>query len=57
MNYNLKRKMKNILKHEIFQKFLGWLISLYIKVCYQSSIWIEKNDEVVLEHLKKKRVL
>ena len=55
MNYNLKRKMKNILKHEIFQKFLGWLISLYIKVCYQSSIWIEKNDEVVLEHLKKKK--
>lgn len=47
MSCNLKKKMKKILKHRYSQLFIGWFISLYLKICFHSSIWHTKNSEVV----------
>ena len=55
MSYNSKRKMKKIFKHKYFQLFLGWTISFYIKLCFQTSIWLTKNSEVVEKHIKKNK--
>ena len=55
MNYNLKEKMKKILKHRYSQIFFGWIISIYIKICFQSSIWLIKNDEIVGKLIKQKK--
>ncbi len=54
MNYNLKDKMiKKILKNKYLQSFLGWLISVYIKICFHTSIWLVKNSNVIDNYLKK----
>ncbi len=55
MSYNLKRKMKRIFKHKYFQIFLGWVISYYIKLCFQTSIWLTKNSEIVEKSIKKNK--
>ena len=55
MIYNSKRKMKRIFKHKYFQLFLGWTISIYLKVCFQTSIWLTKNSEIVERHIKKNK--
>ena len=55
MIYNLKRKMKRIFKHKYFQLFLGWTISFYLKLCFQTSIWLTKNSEIVEKHIKKNK--
>jgi len=47
--------IKQILKNENSQKFLGWIISLYIKICYHSSLWHVKNNEVIEKQLRKKK--
>ena len=44
--------MKRILKHKYFQLFLGWLISFYIKLCFQTSIWVTKNSEIAEKCIK-----
>lgn len=46
--------MKKILKNKFVQSFLGWLISIYIKVCFHTSIWIVKNSYEVDKQIKKK---
>ncbi len=46
--------MKKILKNKFAQSFLGWLISIYIKVCFHTSIWIVKNSNEVDKQIKKK---
>lgn len=38
--------MKKILKHKYFQIFLGWIISIYLRICFQTSIWFTKNTEI-----------
>lgn len=55
MNFNLKEKMKKILKHRNFQILLGWIISIYIKVCYHSSVWMTKNENIPKNLIKKKK--
>ena len=55
MIYNSKRKMKRIFKHKYFQLFLGWTISFYLKLCFQTSIWLTKNSEIVEKHIKKNK--
>ena len=47
--------MKRIFKHKYFQLFLGWVISFYIKICFQTSIWLTKNSEIVEKLLKKNK--
>ena len=47
--------MKRIFKHKYFQSFLGWVISFYIKICFQTSIWLTKNSEIVEKLLKKNK--
>ena len=47
--------MKRIFKHQYFQVFLGWVISFYIKICFQTSIWLTKNSEIVEKLLKKNK--
>ena len=55
MIYNSKRKMKRIFKHKYIQLFLGWTISFYLKLCFQTSIWLTKNSEIVEKHIKKNK--
>ena len=47
--------MKRIFKHKYFQLFLGWTISFYLKLCFQTSIWLTKNSEIVEKHIKKNK--
>ena len=57
MNYNSKGKMiKKIFKSKLVQLFSGWLISVYIKICFHSSVWIIKNTDSVEKEIKKKKV-
>ncbi len=50
--------IKKIFKKKLVQLFLGWLISVYIKICFHSSIWITKNtNSVNNEIIKKKSVI
>ena len=36
------------------QSFLSWIISLYIKICYHSSIWLVKDNHRVEKIVSKK---
>ncbi len=47
--------MKRIFKHKFLQLFLGWIISCYIKLCFQTSIWLTKNSEIVDKYIKKNK--
>ena len=47
--------MKKIFKNKYFQLFLGWIISTYMKLCFQTSIWLTKNSEIVEKHIKKNK--
>ena len=47
--------MKKILKHKYLQIFLGWIISFYIKICFQTSIWLTKNSNVREKLIKQKK--
>ena len=50
-----KQNDKKILKHNNFQLFLGWLISFYIRICFNTSTWIIKNVDVVTNIVNKKQ--
>ncbi len=47
--------IKKILTHKITQAFLGWLISFYIRICYHTSFWFVKNEDVIINLVKKKK--
>lgn len=47
--------LKRFLQHTNTQKFLGWFIAFYIKVCFNTSLWYLKNEKEVLSKLKKKK--
>ena len=47
--------LKRFLQHNNTQKFLGWFIAFYIKVCFNTSLWYLKNEKEVLSKLKKKK--
>ncbi len=56
MIYNLKEKMiKKLLKHRYSQFFFGWIIALYLKICFQTSIWHTKNTEIVQKQINKNK--
>ncbi len=57
MNYNLRKilMIKNFLKYKYTQELLGWLISFYIKICFNTSLWYVKNDESIKKNLQKKK--
>ena len=55
MNFNLREEMKKLLKHKNFQALLGWIISIYLRICFQSSSWITKNNNIPTNLLKKKK--
>ena len=59
MNYNLKKKMlKKILKSNYTQVLIGWMISLYIKACFHTSLWYVKNNISIEKTLAgKKKIL
>ena len=44
--------IKKILKNKHSQSFLGWVISVYIKICFQTSIWLVKNTKVIDNHIR-----
>ena len=53
MNFNLRKKMiKKFLQNELIQNIVGFLISLYIKVCFHTSLWYVRNNKssLVIAH-------
>lgn len=49
---------KKFLRLHLMQSFLSWIISLYIKICYHSSIWLVKDNHRVEKIVsKKKRII
>ena len=55
MNFNLKKKMiKKLLQNELIQNIVGFLISLYIKICFHTSLWYVRNNKSIESHIKKK---
>ena len=59
MNYSSKMRkkimIKKLLKNEFTQNIVGFLISIYIKFSFQTSLWYSKNDENIEKHIKNKR--
>ena len=47
--------LKNLLRHELFQKVTGLLIAYYLKICFQTSVWNIKNEKVISKLLRKKK--
>ena len=51
-----KEKMiKKILQDKVIQDILGFLISLYLRVCFHTSLWYVKNNKKIEEQLQKKK--
>ena len=46
--------LKKILQHNISQKFFGFLIAYYLKICFHTSSWNIKNEKTILSSIKKK---
>ncbi len=44
--------LKKIIRNSIIKSFLSWLISLYLKLCYHTSIWLIKDNENVSSLIK-----
>ena len=59
INYSSKTRkkimIKKLLQNEFTQNILGFLISIYIKFCFQTSLWYSKNDENIEKLIKNKR--
>ncbi len=46
--------IKKFLQNEYIQNLAGFLISLYIKICYHTSLWYVKNNKSLENHIEKK---
>ena len=46
--------IKKFLQNELIQNIAGFLISLYIKICFHTSLWYVKNNKSIKNHIKKK---
>ena len=46
--------IKKFLQNEYIQNLVGFLISLYIKICFHTSLWYVKNNKILETHIKKK---
>ncbi|MDC3091039.1 lysophospholipid acyltransferase family protein [Rickettsiales bacterium] len=44
--------LKKIIRNSIIKSLLSWLISLYLKLCYHTSIWLIKDNENVSSLIK-----
>ncbi len=47
--------IKKILQDKVIQDILGFLISLYLRVCFHTSLWYVKNNKKIEEQLQKKK--
>ncbi len=47
--------LKKIFKSYIVKSFLGWVISVYLKLCYHSSSWQTKGNENIEKLINKKK--
>ena len=46
--------IKKFLQNENIQNLVGFLISLYVKICFHTSLWYVKNNKILETHIKKK---
>ena len=46
--------IKKFLQNELIQNIAGFLISLYIKICFHTSLWYVRNNKSIKNHIKKK---
>ena len=37
--------LKKIIRNTLIKSFLSWLISVYLKLCYHTSIWLIKDNQ------------
>ena len=44
--------IKKIIKSTTFSHFLGWVISIYLKICYHTSSWIVKENQNIDKLMK-----
>ena len=40
--------IKKFLQNEYIQNLVGFLISLYVKICFHTSLWYVKNNTLFL---------
>ena len=45
--------IKKFLQNEYIQSLAGFLISLYIKICYHTSLWYVKNNKILEDYIEK----
>jgi len=45
--------IKKFLQNELIQNIVGFLISLYIKICFHTSLWYVRNNKSIESHIKK----
>ena len=46
--------IKKLLQNEYIQNLVGFLISLYIKICFHTSLWYVRNNKELEKHIEKK---
>ena len=46
--------IKKILQNVYIQNLVGFLISLYIRICFHTSLWYVKNNKILETYIKKK---
>ena len=44
--------LKKIIRNPLIKSFLSWLISVYLKLCYHTSIWLIKDDQNISKLIK-----
>ena len=46
--------IKKFLQNNYIQNLVGFLISLYIKICFHTSLWYVRNNKELENHIEKK---
>ena len=46
--------IKKFLQNKYIQNLVGFLISLYIKICFHTSLWYVRNNKELENHIEKK---
>jgi hypothetical protein len=45
--------IKKFLQNNYIQNFVGFVISLYIKICFHTSLWYVRNNKELEKHIEK----
>ena len=45
--------IKKFLQNNYIQNLVGFVISLYIKICFHTSLWYVRNNKELENHIEK----